>query len=153
MSDELWEKVEPLIPARTRRGDVQYRRAPGGGRKPKSPRLIFTAIVYVLRTGVQWAAIPKEFGSFSSIHRYFTEWSRDGFFERLWEAGLAEYDGMEGIGWEWQSVDGAMVKAPLATECVGPNPTDRGKKRTQKKRAVRRVWRPVVLRRGGGEPA
>jgi hypothetical protein len=35
---------------------------------------------------------------------------------------------MEGIAWEWQSLDGAMVKAPLALESVGGNPTDRGKK-------------------------
>jgi hypothetical protein len=30
---------------------------------------------------------------------------RRGFFLKLWQAGLAEYDGMEGIGWEWQSID------------------------------------------------
>jgi hypothetical protein len=35
---------------------------------------------------------------------------------------------MQGIAWDWQSVDGAMVKAPLALECVGANPTERGKK-------------------------
>lgn len=29
---------------------------------------------------------------------------------RLWQAGLAEYDAMEGIAWRWQSVDGAMMK-------------------------------------------
>jgi len=41
---------------------------------------------------------------------------------------MAEYDEMEGIAGDWQSVDGAMVKAPLAIECVGANPADRGKK-------------------------
>jgi hypothetical protein len=34
---------------------------------------------------------------------------------------------MEGIAWDWQSLDGAMVKAPLALEAVGKNSTDRGK--------------------------
>ncbi len=38
-----------------------------------------------------------------------------------------EYDELEGIEWEWQSIDGSMVKAPLALESVGKNPTDRGK--------------------------
>jgi len=51
------------------------------------------------------------------------------FFISLWRAGLAEYDEMEGIAWRWQSIDGAMVKAPLALEAVGRNPTDRGKKK------------------------
>lgn len=40
---------------------------------------------------------------------------------------LLEYDGMEGITWEWQSLDGAMVKVLLALEAVGKNSTDRGK--------------------------
>jgi hypothetical protein len=53
-----------------------------------------------------------------------------GFFEALWKVGLAEYDHLEGISWRWrwQSIDGAMMKAPLAQESVGPNPTDREKK-------------------------
>ena len=49
------------------------------------------------------------------------------FFEALWQAGLAEYDDFKGIAWHWQSIDGAMMKAPLAREAVGPNPTERGK--------------------------
>ena len=48
-------------------------------------------------------------------------------FEKIWSKGLEKYDELEGIGWEWQSLDGCMVKAPLALEAVGKNPTDRGK--------------------------
>ena len=90
---------------------------------------MFEGIVYVLRTGCQWKALPKErFGSPSSIHGYFTRWIKAGFFLSLWRAGLAEYDEMEGISWQWQSIDGAMIKAPMALEEVGRNPTDRGEK-------------------------
>jgi hypothetical protein len=46
------------------------------------------------------------------------------FFEKLWAIALEEYDKEKGIGWEWQRVDGCMVKAPLAREAVGYNPTD-----------------------------
>jgi hypothetical protein len=60
---------------------------------------------------------------------------------------------MEGIAWDWQSVDGAMVKAPLAIECVGANPTDRGKKRAQTQFVSRRAWRPAVARRERGQRA
>ena len=41
--------------------------------------------------------------------------------------GLGKYDELEGVDWEWQNLDGCMVKAPLALEAVGKNPTDRGK--------------------------
>ncbi len=43
-------------------------------------------------------------------------------FEAIWRAGLAEYDELEGIAWRWQSIDGAMMKAPLAQEEVRPKP-------------------------------
>ena len=145
VSEEMWAKVEPLVPARKREKGRKYRRKAGGGRKRLDARKVFEGIVYVLRTGCQWKALPEErFGSASSIHKYFREWKRKGVFVRLWRKGLAEYDDMEGIAWAWQSIDGAMVKAPLAQEAVGPNPTDRGKKREQAQSARRRDWNPAV---------
>jgi|AGTN01.3.fsa_nt_gi Transposase and inactivated derivatives len=129
VSDQFWSVVEPLIPQPSRDPAKTYQRKPGGGRRPLEPRRVFEAIVFVLRTGIQWKALPKErYGSPSSIHAYFRVWEKAGFFDALWRKGLAEYDEMIGVAWEWQSVDGAMIKAPLAQEAVGPNPTDRGKK-------------------------
>ena len=129
VSDSFWQKVKPLIPSPKPDPNKQYLRKPGGGRKPMPARKIFAGIVYVLRTGCQWKALPKEgFGSSSAIHTHFLRWAESGFFVSLWRAGLAEYDEMEGISWKWPSIDGATVKAALAQETVGPNPTDRGKK-------------------------
>ena len=129
VTDEFWQRVQTLIPQRQRLESQNYIRKTGGGRKPKDPRLVFEAIVYVLRTGCQWKALPAErFGSASAVHARFLEWEKAGMFENLWRLGLAEYDEMEGIAWRWQSIDGAMMKAPMAQESVGPNPTDRGKK-------------------------
>ena len=129
VSVSFWAKVEPLIPPPKRDPIKVYQRKPGGGKKPMPPRKIFEGILYVLRTGCQWKALPKErFGSPSAIHSHFIRWMHAGFFVALWRAGLGEYDEMEGIAWRWQSIDGAMVKAPLAQDAVGPNPTDRGKK-------------------------
>ena len=137
VSDNLWSKVERLIPERGQDPGRKYQRKAGAGRKPMSSRQVFSAIVYVLRTGIQWETLPREFGSASAMHQYFQNSSRAGFFRKLWQAGLAEYDGMHGIAWQWQSADGALGKAPLATECVGPNPTDR-KKMAQTQSAGRR---------------
>ena len=154
VSDECWHRVETLIPLRQRVEDQHYKRKAGGGRKPKDPRLVFEAILYVLRTGCQWRALPAErFGSASAIHARFLEWEKAGVFEDLWRLGLAEYDELEGIAWRWQSIDGAMMKAPMAQESVGPNPTDRGKKWEQTPFAGGRSWRPVIARRDRGESA
>lgn len=100
----------------------------------------------MLRTGCQWNALPKErFGRASAIPHWCQAWERAGFFLPLWQAGLAEYDDLEGIAWRRQSVDGAMVKAPLAQESVGPHPTDRGENGTTRMRPVDAHGVPLSL--------
>ncbi|MGC9222578.1 MAG: hypothetical protein ACP5E2_01560 [Terracidiphilus sp.] len=44
-----------------------------------------------------WKALRRELGSASAIHQYFQNWQRAGFFDNLWQSGLAEYDGMRSI--------------------------------------------------------
>lgn len=106
--DELWDRVEPLLP--------RYRVSKLGGRPRVDRRRVFDGILFVLRTGCQWNAAPSEFGSSSSLHRYFQEWTNQGVFYRLWKEALREYDELQGIDWGWQSLDGAMTKAPLGGE-------------------------------------
>jgi transposase len=137
LTDELWEAAKPLIPERKREEGRTYQRKPGGGRKPLPPRQVLKAIFFVLRTGIQWKALPVEYGAASSVHEYFSKWAQAGFFMRLWQKGLISYEELHGIGWEWQSADGCMVNAPLARESVGNNPTDRGKKRDETQRCGR----------------
>ena len=154
VSDAFWARVEPLLPPRPERPTRRpFTRKPGGGRKPKAARLVFEGIMYLLRTGCQWKALPFErFGSASVIHKRFLEWEQAGVFRALWQEGLAEYDDMAGIAWRWQSLDGAVVKAPLAQESVGPNPTDRGKKWEQAYALGGRAWHPAVAHRHRSEP-
>jgi transposase len=154
VSDAFWAKVESLLPPPIRDPEKTYKRKSGGGRKPIPSRKIFEAIMYVLRTGCQWQALPKErFGSPSAIYTHFARWQRAGFFSSLWRSGLAEYDDMEGIAWQWQSIDGATIKAPLALEAVGRNPTDRGKKRKQTAYPSGRDWGPALDSRNRSKSA
>jgi transposase len=141
LTEEMWEVAQQVIPERKRDEGKTYQGKPGGGRKPLPARQVLAGIFFVLRTGIQWKALPKEYGAASSIHEYFSTWAQAGLFKRLWQEGLLSYDELCGIGWEWQSTDGCMVKAPLAQESVGRNPTDRGKKRyeTQPCRRVTRI--------------
>lgn len=71
--DELWQRVEPLLPKR--------RQSRKGGRPPLPYRQVLDGIFYVLRTGCQWKAVPPEFGSGSSLHRYFQRWVKLGVFK------------------------------------------------------------------------
>ena len=90
-------------------------------------RAAFFAIFYVLRTGLQWKALPRSLGAASTVHDRFQAWGKAGLFERLWATGLLEYNTEVGLDFEWQSLDGCSTKAPLGGEATGRNPTDRGK--------------------------
>jgi len=127
ISDELWEAIKGKIPKKEWDPDKKYVHAPGQGRKPMPAKEALEGIFYVLRTGCRWKALPREYGSGSTVHMTFQRWLAAGFFERIWSKGLEKYDELGGIGWKWQSLDGCMVKAPLVLESVGKNPTDRGK--------------------------
>jgi transposase len=108
--DALWEKIEPLLPPR--------KPHPRGCHNPRVPdRKAMHAIFFVLRTGCQWNALNATgLCSSSSAHRRFQEWTAAGVFRKLWALGLKEYDVVKGIDWSWQSMDGAMTKAPLGGE-------------------------------------
>jgi transposase len=150
ITDEFWEAAEPLIPRKERDPNKKYQRKSGGGRPPMEARKVLEAIFYVMRTGIQWNAIPKAFGSSSALHRSFQFWCEEGFFQALWASGLAAYDEAKGIEWTWLSADGCMTKAPLAQETVGKNPTDRGKKWQQAAFTRRRGRCTLGVRRNTG---
>lgn len=118
--DDLWQKIQPLLPTEKLTGTP--------GRPAISFRVIFNGILYVLRTGCQWKAAPRCFGSGSTLHRRFQQWVGLGVFEMSWVVMLEEYDRLHGIQWRWQSLDSASVKAPVGGEKTGANPTDRGKR-------------------------
>jgi len=89
-------------------------------------------------------AAPR-LGSGSSAHRYFQQWQQAGVFEQLWASGLLEYDDRQRIEWKWQSMDGAMVKAPLGGGKNRANPTDRAKGGTKRSLLVEGAGVPIGL--------
>ncbi len=99
--DELWEKIEPLIPPQKPKKK--------SGRPRKEDRKMMTGIFYVLRTGCQWKALPRSLGASSTVHDRFQEWREAGLFERMWKSSLMKYDDKKGIEWDWQSMDGAIT--------------------------------------------
>jgi putative transposase len=135
LPETVWVRIEPLLPEEKRFGS--------NGRPVVPFRKVMAGIFYAARTGCQWKAVPKEYGSGSTVHRRFQEWTQRGVVERFWEIGLDEYDDLKGILWKFQAIDGGMNKAPLGGKKTGRNPTDRGKLGT--KRSVATDGRGVPL--------
>jgi putative transposase len=147
LSDSLWERIAPLVPkAKSRYRGRGKQRKHIGGRPAADPRRLMSGILYVLRTGCQWNALPKErYGSGKTAHRYFQRWVRAGVFRRMWAAGLTDYDELKGIAWKWQAADGVITKAPLGGGKTGPNPTDRAKTGTKRSLLVDERGAPLGI--------
>ena len=126
LPDELWAKMEPLLPPRptASAGVPQPAHArPAGHGGHSAGAAHGDAMAALKATGICGP---------SSAYRRFREWLEAGVFREFWRQGLLAYDALAGIDWEWLAMDGAMGKAPLGGEKTGPHPTDRAKKGTKK---------------------
>jgi len=134
VSDALWEKIEPLLPKHPNTHRF------GGGRPRVPDRQAMDGIFFVLRTGCQWNALNATgLCSSSTAHLRFQEWTAAGVFRKLWAMSLENYDELKGLDWSWQSMDGAMTKAPLGGGKNRPQPHGSGQERRQTKPADRGV--------------
>ena len=76
LTEAEWAILGPLVPAPK----------PGGRPAQHARREIVDAILYVLRNGVAWRALPHDLPPWQTVYDYFRRWRRDG----TWEAINAE---------------------------------------------------------------
>ena len=76
LTDEEWALVAPLIPPPK----------PGGNKRTRDMREVVNGLMYVLSTGCQWRAIPKDLPPRSTVYGYFDRWDHDGTVQRLHHA-------------------------------------------------------------------
>ena len=105
VDDALWALLEPIL------RNTKIRKKPG--RPRRDDREIFNGLIWIARTGSQWAALPRAFGPKSTVHERFTEWVTEDKLERAWAVLLREYDVEIGLDWSWLAADGCIVKAPF----------------------------------------
>ena len=67
LTDEEWAEIAPeLPPAR-----------PGGNKRTVNLREVVNGVMYILGTGCQWRAIPKDLPPRSTVNHYFCRWQHD----------------------------------------------------------------------------
>ena len=74
--DGEWAEIEPMLPPAK----------PGGNKRTVNLREVANGLMYILGTGCQWRAIPKDLAPRSTIYDYFDRWHRDGTLERIHHA-------------------------------------------------------------------
>jgi transposase len=122
--DQLWQRIEPLLPKKKQRRNVQY-----AGRKRAEARKVLTGIIFVLKTGVPWKSLPatSDFPSGHTCRRRLLEWDKRGVWRRLWQGVLVDLQAEGRIDWERGVVDSSSVRAGHGGEKTGKSPVDRGK--------------------------
>jgi transposase len=73
LTDEEWALVAPMIPPARR----------GGRPRDVNMREVINGLLYLLWTGCQWQALPKDLPPKSTVHHYFKLWDWDGTLERI----------------------------------------------------------------------
>jgi transposase len=76
LTDQEWAEIAPLIPPAK----------PGGNKRTVNLRAVLNALMYLLSTGCQWRAIPKDLAPRSTVYGYFERWSWDGTLARIHHA-------------------------------------------------------------------
>src|ERR1700694_1608554 len=107
VDDDLWTRIEPLLPKRRPR-NRQY-----AGRKPIPDRAVLTGILFVLRSGIPWNMLPREMGcgSGSTCWRRLVPWQRAGGWERLHRGLFGELRRRGELDFARAVVDSASLRA------------------------------------------
>jgi transposase len=107
LDDDLWARIEPLLPKRRPR-NRRY-----AGRAPLSDRAVLTGILFVLRSGLPWNMLPKEMGcgSGTTCWRRLLRWQRAGVWKRLHGVLLTELRRRGQVNLNWVVVDSASLRA------------------------------------------
>lgn len=132
LTDAEWALVEPLIPPAKH----------GGRHREVNVREVLNAIFYVLSTGCQWKALPKDLPPKSTAHNYFTLWDWDGTLERIHHtlyAAVREKEGREAS----PSVAVIDSQSARGAQKGGLRSTRRGTTRARRSRAARGTFSSI----------
>ncbi len=73
VTDDEWAHIAPLIPPAKR----------GGRKRSVDVREVVNGLMYILSTGCQWRAIPRDLPPRSTLFEYFDLWDYDGTLDRI----------------------------------------------------------------------
>ena len=72
LTEAQWALLEPMLPKTKPRG-----------RPPTSARTLFNALLYVLRGGIPWRFVPKDYGPWQTVYGKFRRWKKAGLWKTL----------------------------------------------------------------------
>ncbi|HUW09664.1 MAG TPA: IS5 family transposase [Anaerolineae bacterium] len=75
MTDSQWDITKEVVPPAK----------PGGRPRTLDMRMVVNGIFYVVKTGIQWRMLPREYPNWKSVYHYFRQWRNDGTWRRIYQ--------------------------------------------------------------------
>ncbi len=76
IKDEQWEIIKPFV--------ISKKSSKGGRPREIDDRLIVEAVLYVMRTGIQWREMPSEFPNYKTVYSRFSRWNKSKTWPKIW---------------------------------------------------------------------
>jgi transposase len=123
---------------------ISYTQPKTGRPKALTVDYLIDRIRFVLRTGCQWYHLPVENGSWQTVYRYFSLWSRQRVFEKTFDHLVHFYVKRHGLSSELVA-DTSFVKNICGRDCLGKSSVDRGRKASKISALVDSRGMPLAL--------
>jgi putative transposase len=93
---------------------------PKGGRPFQDDRACFEGIVYVLRNGIRWNAMPRCYPSSTTCNNRFNEWTALGLWDEMWRIVLEELDDARRLDTSELAIDATFAEARKGGTALAP---------------------------------
>jgi transposase len=101
LTDAQWDRLRPLLPPQK----------PHTGRPASDHRTVINGILWILRTGSPWRALPDRYGSWKTVSSRFYRWQRAGVWNRVLSDVQRQADTEGRLDWSLHFVDSTVVRA------------------------------------------
>ena len=101
VTDTQWERLRSLLPPQK----------PYTGRPGNDHRTVLNGILWILRTGSPWRAMPECYGSWKTVSSRFYRWQKAGVWDRVLSALQRQADVEGRLDWSLHFVDSTVVRA------------------------------------------
>ena len=101
LTEAQWERLRPMLPPQK----------PRTGRPAKDHRTVLDGILWILRTGSPWRALPERYGSWKTVSSRFYRWQQAGIWDRILSTLQRKADAEGRLAWSLHFVDSTVVRA------------------------------------------